>query len=68
MAIKCPKCQTENPETARFYLDCGTPIGQAKKAPPVTETVRIRDHGLAPKTTLAGRYEIIEKIGAGGMG
>lgn len=66
MAIKCSKCQTENPETACFCLECGTPIGQAK-IPPVTETMRIRDRRLALRTTLAGRYEIIEKIGAGGM-
>jgi len=24
MAVKCPKCQTENPETRKFCRDCGT--------------------------------------------
>jgi hypothetical protein len=66
MAIKCSKCQIENHETVRFCLECGTPICQAKN-PPVTKTVRIHDHRLVPRTALAGRYEIIEKIGAGGM-
>ena len=68
MVIKCPKCQAENPETARFCLDCGTQIGPAKKISPLTETIPEPGKGLAPKTMLAGRYEIIEKIGAGGMG
>jgi hypothetical protein len=66
MAIECSKYQTENPATARFCPDYWKPIGQSKTSP-VTETVRIRDHGLALRTTLAGCYKIIEKIGAGGM-
>ncbi len=26
MAIKCPKCQSKNPETAVFCADCGTKL------------------------------------------
>ena len=68
MATKCPKCQTENPETARFCLDCGTQIGPVRKTSPLTETLRTPGYGLAPKSMLGTRYEILEKIGAGGMG
>jgi hypothetical protein len=31
MAIKCPKCQADNADTARFYINCATqltPAGQ----------------------------------------
>ena len=26
MAIKCPKCHSENPETKQFCADCGTQL------------------------------------------
>ena len=29
MSIKCPKCQTENPDTQRFCGDCGTTLTYA---------------------------------------
>ena len=59
MATRCPKCQTENPETARFCLDCGTQISPAKKIPPLTETIRTPGCGLAPKSLLGTRYELL---------
>ena len=68
MGATCPKCQTDNPETARFCLDCGTQIGPANRVLPLTETLKVHAGGLAPKTVLGGRYEIVGKIGAGGMG
>ncbi|MBW2183353.1 MAG: zinc-ribbon domain-containing protein [Deltaproteobacteria bacterium] len=30
--MKCPKCQTENPDTQSFCGDCGTNLGPAKEA------------------------------------
>src|SRR4030065_1013947 len=29
VAIKCPKCHSENPETKQFCADCGTQSGPA---------------------------------------
>src|SRR4030067_2267727 len=29
VAIKCPKCHSENPETKQFCADCGTQLGPA---------------------------------------
>jgi len=59
--MKCPKCQAENPETKPFCADCGTQLG-------ATETLQIPIHELTTGTTLAGRYQVIEELGHGGMG
>ncbi len=67
MAIKCPKCQSHNPETASFCADCGTQLLPSKKIP-VTETLETPKEELTRGTTLANRYEIIEELGKGGMG
>ena len=26
--MKCPKCQAENPEDAKFCIDCGAPLAE----------------------------------------
>jgi serine/threonine protein kinase/Tfp pilus assembly protein PilF len=78
LAIKCPKCQAENPETARFCLDCGTRLG-LPEAPQisVSETLSYSPAQKAaiseslkfsPGEKFGDRYTIIEEIGRGGMG
>ncbi len=69
MAIKCPKCQAENPETVKFCGECGTQILSPKTArPEVTETLQTPIKELATGSTFAGRYQVIEELGKGGMG
>lgn len=69
MPVKCPSCHAENPETARFCLDCGTLMTSAKIArPALTKTIESPTRVVAPGTVFAGRYEILDGIGAGGMG
>ena len=67
MAIRCPKCNTENPDTLKFCGECGTQL-----TPPgdmeVTKTIETPKEELTRGTTFAGRYEIIEELGKGGMG
>src|SRR4030042_1173205 len=75
MAVKCPKCQAENPETNQFCADCGTnlpikvmPLPGVKDQVSVTRTLEISIDELTRGILFVGRYEIIEELGAGGMG
>ena len=67
MAIKCPKCQTENPETQKFCGECATPLYPSKEIE-VTETIEAAKEELTRGSSLGERYEIIEELGKGGMG
>jgi len=67
--MKCPKCQAENPETKPFCADCGAPLPSPKgHVPMATETIQTPAHELTTGATLAGRYQVIEELGHGGMG
>jgi serine/threonine protein kinase len=67
--MKCPKCYADNPDTSRFRSNCATSLTSVKGTPPsLTETLESPVHAVTPGTVFAGRYEIIERIGAGGMG
>ena len=69
MAVKCPKCHTENPETSLFCPGCGTKLEAAKEFSLLqTETVRASFQELNTGSTFAGRYQVIEELGHGGMG
>jgi serine/threonine protein kinase len=69
IAIKCPKCHTDNPETLKFCGECGTKLPTAKTPhPEVTETLQTPVRELATGSTFADRYQIIEELGKGGMG
>jgi len=70
VAITCPKCQAENPETKQFCADCGTQLIPRSKDvyPEVTETLQTAIRELTTGSTFAGRYQIIEELGKGGMG
>jgi len=75
MPIKCPQCHFENPDTQKFCGECGAPITGSRPiadSRPVavaqTETLRAAVKELSMGTTLAGRYQVIEELGKGGMG
>ncbi|MDH4196415.1 MAG: protein kinase [Candidatus Aminicenantes bacterium] len=67
--MKCPSCQTENSANSKFCRECATPLPASKPSPPlVTETLdAVRDE-LTTGSLFAGRYQIIEELGHGGMG
>jgi serine/threonine protein kinase/WD40 repeat protein len=67
MGVKCPKCQHENPDDTLFCGKCGTQFPSPDKAE-VTETLETPKEELTTGFTFAGRYQIIEELGRGGMG
>ena len=69
MANKCPTCHSNNPDTLKFCGECGTQLPPPQNCPPVvTETLQMPVHELTTGSTLAGRYQVIEELGHGGMG
>jgi len=67
--MKCPKCQTNNPDTQKFCGECATPLTSSEEAhPPVTKTIEAPREELTTGSKFAGRYQIIEELGKGGMG
>jgi serine/threonine-protein kinase len=68
MATHCSKCNSENADTASYCSDCGTQLTPLKDIPSITKTLETPVQKLSTSTLFANRYEILEKLGKGGMG
>ena len=73
--MKCPNCQAENPENARFCGNCGIRLKEPAPAPgdpktndEATKPLPTPVRELRRRAVFANRYEIIEELGWGGMG
>jgi len=67
--MKCPKCQTDNPADSKYCKECATPIAHSEIPQfSVTKTLETSTETLGRGTLFAGRYEVIEALGIGGMG
>jgi len=67
--MKCSKCLFENPSDSRFCGSCGFDMSSSEKTPfSATRTFQFSFREPAPGTLYAGRYEVIEELGRGGMG
>ena len=64
--MKCPECHAENPDTQSYCGDCGIQLIPAGE-PSVTKTIETPVESLTRGTLFAGRYEIIEELGKGGL-
>ena len=68
MSTQCPKCNSDNTDTARFCSNCATPLKLSDEIPVPTQTIEVLREELTRGTLFADRYEIIEELGTGGMG
>ncbi|MGD8540209.1 MAG: protein kinase, partial [Candidatus Aminicenantes bacterium] len=67
--MKCPKCQYENPSETRFCGNCGASLPSVAEVPAApTRTLLTSMRDLTIGSTFAGRYQVIEELGKGGMG
>ncbi|TET73040.1 MAG: serine/threonine protein kinase [Candidatus Aminicenantes bacterium] len=69
MTVTCPKCQTENTSDSQFCKKCATPLPPSDEiSVSHTKTLETSVEELTTGSTFAGRYQIIEELGKGGMG
>jgi TolB-like protein/tRNA A-37 threonylcarbamoyl transferase component Bud32/Tfp pilus assembly protein PilF len=69
MGIQCVECQFENPDDSVFCGKCGSrfPLS-GEDAISITRTMQTPAKDLLKGETFAGRYQIIQELGRGGMG
>jgi serine/threonine protein kinase/tetratricopeptide (TPR) repeat protein len=66
MAVKCPKCHHENTPDAPFCVNCAAPLPSFPGLTETAPTLLVRE--LVSGQTFAGRFEVVEELGHGGMG
>jgi serine/threonine protein kinase/Tfp pilus assembly protein PilF len=69
MAVYCPACHIENTKDSQFCKKCATSLVNVDEAQPLaTKTIESSYEELSTGSIFAGRYQIIEELGTGGMG
>ncbi|MGB2907758.1 MAG: protein kinase, partial [Candidatus Aminicenantaceae bacterium] len=68
--MKCPSCGFESQDNTRFCGNCATSLQTPPAQNVSTGTATFPSYvtELTPGSVFGGRYQIIEEIGAGGMG
>ena len=67
MEMTCANCGAKLPLGKKFCGECATPLPGIQKAVH-TKTLETPTEELTRGSVFAGRYEIIEELGKGGMG
>jgi serine/threonine protein kinase len=72
--MRCSLCHAENRDDSKFCGNCAAPLGTqahaglGPEADSLTKTLETPVRVLKPGALIAGKYRIIEEVGAGGMG
>ncbi len=68
--MKCSRCQFDNPTGSLFCNRCGTQLFVPIEPSSFTQTATIQApfRDLPVGGTFAGRYQVVEELGRGGMG
>jgi len=67
--LKCPKCNSDNPETQQFCGKCGFKLGSVKDIAALSTKSLITPRvEFTTGFIFAGRYQVVELLGEGGMG
>jgi serine/threonine protein kinase len=68
--MECPNCHAENNDASRFCSNCAAPLGAGAgpEGASITKTLETHLRVLKPGTLIAGKYKIVDEVGAGGMG
>ena len=67
--MECPKCHFKNSPDSRFCSKCGTSfLSSGRDEEEQTKTYQVPLKELTRETVFAGRYQVIEEVGKGGMG
>lgn len=65
--MDCPRCNTRNSDDSKYCKECSAPLEHLGEVS-VTRTLQKPVQEPIRGTLFAGRYQVIEKIGTGGMG
>jgi serine/threonine protein kinase len=67
VTVKCPKCNTKNPDDSKYCKECGALLKPSEDIS-VTKTLQTPAGEFSKDTIFAMKYRIIEELGEGGMG